>query len=177
MCILKLYEKAFLSAKYVFCEIANWVSVGLLCVLAYLLWFGLLCSQTNTHHHNECEESENDGEVQEVNIFDDVRPGVALVAQWCRIDEIQNHPYTAHHHAHYQTPECTLHQHHREKKIRWCVCYLLIIYIIKYIIFPQKLIRNSVYIKCCMGIYQWFRHDQVHPCVHNVVCIWVCVCD
>lgn len=87
------------------------VLVCCVCVLAYLLWFGPLCSQTNTHHHNDCEESENDGEVQEVNIFDDVRPGVALVAQRCGIDEIQNHPYTAHHHAHYQTPECTLHQH------------------------------------------------------------------
>ncbi len=27
----KVYEKAFLNAKYVFCEIANWVRVGLLC--------------------------------------------------------------------------------------------------------------------------------------------------
>lgn len=95
------------------------------CVCVYLLWFGLLCSQTNTHHHDECEESENDGEVQEVNIFDDVRPGVALIAQRCRIDEIQDHPYTAHKHAHYQTPECTLHQRHRRKKNQ-LMCLLFI---------------------------------------------------
>ncbi len=97
-----------------------------MCVFSNLLRFGLLCSQTNTHNHDECEDSENDGEVQVVNIFDDVRPVIALVALWCWIDEIQNHPCTAHHHAHYQTPECTLHQHNRKmNETRDQVCHKL----------------------------------------------------
>lgn len=71
----------------------------------HLLWFGLVRSQADYNHYKQCDEGQQHGEVQVMDIFQHSRPVVLLVAQRCRVNEIQQHADAAHHQADSEAPE------------------------------------------------------------------------
>lgn len=90
----------------------------LLLLVPDLFFCGFLCSQADTHHHSKCEQGEDDREIQIMHVFDNIRPGVCLIALWYRVDEIQNHPQNADQHSQHQTPERSL--NHAQCKRQTC---------------------------------------------------------
>lgn len=96
--------KITMSAIYLNSTIENMkVNKGL-----HLLWFGLLCSQADYHHHNQSDEGQQRGEVQVMDVFQQPGPVILLRAQGRRINEVQRHAGAAHQQADSQAPESPL---------------------------------------------------------------------
>lgn len=74
----------------------------------HLLRFGLVGSQTDHNHYNQCDEGQQDGEVQVMDVFQHPRSVVHLITRGLWVNEVQQHANAAHQQANNKAPECTL---------------------------------------------------------------------